>query len=152
MVKMILAAVDGSGQSMKAFRVAILEAKVHGAALHAVYVQFPVNLSTFPVEFSYGGTNLTPGLSYEIVYDLLDEESAKVLKQVDAVASEEGIDVTMHKQDGDARSEIIALAKRIDADLIVVGSTGKSGVDRLLIGSVSGSIVEHSPVSTLVVR
>jgi nucleotide-binding universal stress UspA family protein len=152
MVKMILVAVDGSDQSLKALRVAIREAKVHTAALHAVYVQFPVNLNTFPVDFAFGSTDTTLGLSYEVVYELLEAESAAILQQVDAIAKEEAIDVTMHTEVGDARSEIIALAGRIGADLIVLGSTGKSGVDRLLIGSVSSSVVEHSPVSTLVVR
>ncbi|MDD1670630.1 MAG: universal stress protein, partial [Methanomicrobiales archaeon] len=42
--------------------------------------------------------------------------------------------------------------REIGADLVVLGSHGKSNLDRILLGSVSSFVVSHSPVSTLVVR
>jgi nucleotide-binding universal stress UspA family protein len=53
---------------------------------------------------------------------------------------------------GHAGSEILALAEEEKADLIIVGSHGKSNTDRLLIGSVSTFVVAHSTVTTMVVR
>jgi nucleotide-binding universal stress UspA family protein len=152
MVSRILVAVDGSEQSMKALRVAIEEAKAHHAEIHAVFVQFPVNLNTFPVDFAFGGADTTLGLSYELVYDLLESETAAILHRVEEMGHEEGYGVATHTAVGDARSEILALADELKADLIVLGSTGKSGVDRLLIGSVSSSVVENSRISTMLVR
>ena len=58
----------------------------------------------------------------------------------------------MHTRVGDPSTEIINAAKELNADLIVVGSKGKSLVERLLLGSVSTYVVTHSPISTLVVR
>ena len=67
-------------------------------------------------------------------------------------AAAHGITLSTHLKFGHAGSEIIALAEKIKADLIIVGSHGKSQTDRLLIGSVSTFIVTHSRVSTMVVR
>jgi nucleotide-binding universal stress UspA family protein len=53
---------------------------------------------------------------------------------------------------GDARSIIVDEAKEWDADLIVVGSHGYTGLKRLLLGSVAQSVVSHAPCSVEVVR
>jgi nucleotide-binding universal stress UspA family protein len=53
---------------------------------------------------------------------------------------------------GDARSCIVDEAKEWDADLIVVGSHGYTGIKRLLLGSVAQSVVSHAPCSVEVVR
>lgn len=53
---------------------------------------------------------------------------------------------------GDARSVIVDEAKEWDADLIVVGSHGHTGLKRLLLGSVAQSVVSHAPCSVEVVR
>jgi nucleotide-binding universal stress UspA family protein len=55
-------------------------------------------------------------------------------------------------REGDARSVIIDEAKEWEADLIVVGSHGYTGLKRLLIGSVAQSVVHHAPCSVEVVR
>jgi nucleotide-binding universal stress UspA family protein len=53
---------------------------------------------------------------------------------------------------GEPRSVILDLAKEWDADLIVVGSHGRRGLDRFLLGSVSESVAIHAPCSVRVVR
>jgi nucleotide-binding universal stress UspA family protein len=52
----------------------------------------------------------------------------------------------------DPRPAIVAAATREAADLIVVGSQGRSGLQRLLLGSVSHYVVNHAPCSVLVVK
>lgn len=54
--------------------------------------------------------------------------------------------------EGDARSAIVEFAERLMADLVVVGSHGRSGLARLIIGSVAGHVVGHAPCSVLVVK
>jgi nucleotide-binding universal stress UspA family protein len=53
---------------------------------------------------------------------------------------------------GHAGNEIVKTAEELKADLIVVGSHGRSEVDRLLLGSVSSFVVSNSRVHVLVVR
>ena len=53
---------------------------------------------------------------------------------------------------GDPGEAILEAARSEDADLIVVGTHGRKGVGRFLIGSVSDDVVRHSPVPVLVVR
>jgi nucleotide-binding universal stress UspA family protein len=63
-----------------------------------------------------------------------------------------GLDASAERRDGDAASELIAVAKETDADLIVVGTRGRTGLTRLLLGSVARNVVQHAPCSVLVVR
>lgn len=53
---------------------------------------------------------------------------------------------------GDPREALLEEAKKERADLIVVGSHGRTGIDKLLMGSVATHVVTHSPCSVLVVR
>jgi nucleotide-binding universal stress UspA family protein len=55
-------------------------------------------------------------------------------------------------REGDARSAIIAEADEWNADLVVMGSHGHSGLHRLLMGSVAQAVVAHAPCSVEVVR
>jgi nucleotide-binding universal stress UspA family protein len=64
----------------------------------------------------------------------------------------DGLPATSHVRAGDAADEILAAAQRSGADLIVTGSRGLRGLDRLLLGSVARNVVLHAPCSVLVMR
>jgi len=53
---------------------------------------------------------------------------------------------------GDPRETLIEVARTERADLVVVGSHGRTGLDRLLMGSVASHVVTHAPCSVLVVK
>jgi nucleotide-binding universal stress UspA family protein len=53
---------------------------------------------------------------------------------------------------GDAREELIELARRERSDLIVVGSHGRTGLTKLVLGSVSSHVVTHAPCTVVVVK
>jgi universal stress protein A len=55
-------------------------------------------------------------------------------------------------RDGDARREILAAAAEWRPDVVVMGSHGRNGLQRFLLGSVSDSVVRHAPCSVEVVR
>ncbi len=65
-----------------------------------------------------------------------------------------GINVTVTTEvlHGSPESRIVETAEEMGADLIVVGSHGYNRWERLLLGSVSDSVVHHAPCSVLVVR
>jgi nucleotide-binding universal stress UspA family protein len=141
MFQSILAAIDGSQKSGAALDIAIGEAKVHGAALHAVYVIETGLFSSIPMDNTW-----------EVIYGLLENQGKEAELAAAKEAGAQGLGITTHLKEGHAGEEIIRLAREVGADLIVVGSHGKSNLDRILLGSVSGFVVAHSPVSTMVVR
>ena len=53
---------------------------------------------------------------------------------------------------GDARQTILDQATAWEADVIVLGSHGRTGVTRVLLGSVSDSVSRHAPCSVVIVR
>lgn len=53
---------------------------------------------------------------------------------------------------GDPRKKIVDVAAKWKADLIILGSHGRKGLDRFLMGSVSDAVVHHAPCSVMVVR
>lgn len=63
-----------------------------------------------------------------------------------------GVEVSGVVKEGDARDQIIEVAKAFGADLIVIGSHGRRGFKRLVMGSVAEMVVRHAPCPVLVVR
>ena len=66
--------------------------------------------------------------------------------------AERGIPATSTALAGDAADEIIAAARRRGVDLIVTGTRGLHGVERVILGSVARNVLLHAPCSVLVVR
>lgn len=63
-----------------------------------------------------------------------------------------GIKTESRVMQGDPREALVDTAKAIGADLIVVGSHGRSGIARLILGSVAAHVVAHAPCNVLVVK
>ena len=141
MFQSILAAIDGSGKSETALDVAIGEAKLHGAALHVVYVIETGLFSSIPMDNTW-----------EVIYGLLENQGKEAQLAAAKRAREQGVGVTAHMKQGHAGNEILKLARDLGVDLIVLGSHGRSNLDRILLGSVSSFVVGHSHVTTMVVR
>ncbi len=137
----ILVALDGSPAGQKALERAVEMARAGNAKLHAAYVVETGLFSSLPTDNTV-----------EIMYNVLQKEGDAVLDKAKTEAAAHGVTLTTHVKFGHAGSEVISLADKIKADLVIVGSHGKSQTDRLLIGSVSTFIVTHSSVSTMVVR
>jgi nucleotide-binding universal stress UspA family protein len=57
-----------------------------------------------------------------------------------------------HAPEGDAATQIIATARSTGADLIVLGTHGRTGIARLVLGSVARNVLHHAPCSVLVAR
>gem|GEM_PF-153697 len=148
MVARLLVAMDGSATGEKAFRKALHLGKELNAELHALYVAPPKNYPLTPPTPAYSRIDPT----YDALATIIDKETEHMQHRMESIAEEIGAEIRIHIQTGDARSEIIRLAQQLAADIIVLGSVGRSRLDRLLLGSVSSYVVEHSPISTLIVR
>ena len=88
--------------------------------------------------------------------DKARREMEKRAEQLSAGVAERlrtsGLTAETAVRDGDPRSVIVDEAEEWDADLVVVGSHGYTGLKRLLLGSVAQSVVGHAPCSVEVVR
>jgi universal stress protein A len=63
-----------------------------------------------------------------------------------------GLRAEVDAREGDAATEILAAARDAKADLIVMGTHGRTGLARLVLGSVARNVLQHAPCSVLIVR
>jgi nucleotide-binding universal stress UspA family protein len=79
-------------------------------------------------------------------------EAAHNAKRVEADLAAAGLETLSCAMDGDPRDILVEACRTERADLIVLGSHGRTGLARLLMGSVASHVVSHAPCSVLVVR
>lgn len=79
-------------------------------------------------------------------------DAAKRLAEAERIAADHDIDLETQSRLGSPAQEIVDCAEDGDFDHIVMGSRGRSGVSRILLGSVAEVVVRHSPVPVTVVR
>ncbi len=137
----ILVAIDGSRASEGALEMAVHEAQTWKASLHIAYIVETGLFASVPLDNTV-----------EVMYSMLEKEGACALEKAKEKAAEKGVTTAVYTRQGHAGSEILKLAQEVRADLIIMGSHGKSEVDRLLLGSVSSFVVSHSPVTTMGLR
>ncbi len=142
--KNILVATDGSHHSNAAASVAIGIAKRCNARLIAVSVVPYESISPLGIVHS------------EMQWGLVTEESRKAaennLKSVKEISEKEGVKIEELILEGRPYEAIVNAAKEKRADLIVVGSHGRTGLDRLLMGSVTERVIGHAECAVLVVK
>ncbi len=142
----ILVPVDGSPTSEKALDEAIGLAQLTGARLRLVHVVDEMGyVNGFETAMNY--LNEIIPLMRVAGEKLLAHDRQKALDKgvaVDSVLIEEGL--------GRICDHVAEQARLVKADLIVVGSHGRRGIGRLLLGSDAEQIVRHAPVPVLVVR
>ena len=144
MFKHILFATDGSGTSEHAAALAIGLARTHGARLTALYVVDP---------YPYLGIGESNPVGFQAYMASAQEHAAAAHARVAELCKGTGVDLQVRMvQDVAAAAGIVATAQEADADLIVVGSHGRTGIARLMLGSVAAKVVAESPVPVLVAR
>ena len=137
----IVLATDGSREAKLAATTAADLAKSTGSELHVLYVGEALN----PYAEEVGLAGAEAGDFERQARDLLDAETERVRAAGGAVAQ-------AHLSRGKVDHELVSLAEEIGAGLIVLGSRGRGGIRRALMGSVSDSVVRHSHCPVLVVR
>lgn len=73
-------------------------------------------------------------------------------RDMTAQLRDSGLAAEPDRRDGDAATEILAVASTARADLIVIGTRGRTGLARLLLGSVARNVLQHATCSVLIVR
>lgn len=86
------------------------------------------------------------------MYKIMTNESEKRLTALKDNLTKKGVQMETAVKFGNAADTIISTSKEKGADMIVVGSHGRHGAKKYLLGSVSSKVVEHSACDVLVVK
>ncbi len=130
----ILVPIDFSDHSLESLRMASIFAAETGAKLILVHVWQP----TPP---------LADGIAWAEVYAEQAEEARRQLEEIAPYR----LDVSCEKQvvAGDPATEIVRIAEEEEADMIVVGTHGRTGLTRLVLGSVAEHVMRRAPCPVL---
>ncbi|WP_458208854.1 universal stress protein [Haladaptatus sp. NG-SE-30] len=127
---------------MPAIETAFNIAETHDATLHVLYVVEPPSVASDGDRFA--------GL--DSLIEKLEQNGHRVTEAVAARAKESNIEATTAVRRGIPRDEILTYAPEHDIDLIVLGTHGRTGVKRTLLGSVTEAIVRHADIPVLTVH
>lgn len=133
----VLFPTDGSENAEVALEHALSLAETYGARIHVLYV---VNTTYTDV----GATGRT-------TIDSLRKRGESAVREVEELATANGVDVITRIEEGDPYREILEYAEE-NVDLVVMGTRGRSGIDRYLLGSITEKVVRTADVPVFTVR
>lgn len=136
----ILVPTDGSDYTKAAVNKAVELAKVVGGNITALYV---IDKSAF--------SNLPADAAISSVYSSLEKEGTNAIDYVTEICNDAGIPVETKIREGSPVNEIVSESAG-GYDLIVMGTLGRTGVSKLLMGSVAERVVRASNCPVMVVR
>ncbi|MBN1166779.1 MAG: universal stress protein [Methanospirillaceae archaeon] len=148
MYQKMLVAVDGSEASYHALEAALNLSKQLNAAVESIFVFHP-QLHSQMIEKH---VTVTDEAGKSQIITLAEQEEREIQKRIQEIGNDAGVTIPYHHIIGNVTDEIINAAKKCNAELIVIGSTGKGVAGRILLGSTSAAVVEKSPLPVLVTR
>lgn len=140
-VKKILIPTDGSEYSMRAAEYGVSVAKVLSAEIMTVYV-----IDTIALE------QIAKVGERENVERDLKSDGDRFLKYIVGIAEKQSVKANSFMAKGVPFEQIVHLAKRLNMDLIVIGTYGRRETERILIGSVAERVIEYASCPVLAVR
>lgn len=140
-IERIVVPLDFSNCSRKALQYAVPFARLHNATITLVYV--------VPTQYAIGEYG---GIDYSTIQHEACQQAEKQL--MDFVRDElpRGVKTEAIIRLGSASEEVIDVARRLPADVIIMSTHGHSGLKHVFLGSVTEQVVRHAPCPVLVVR
>jgi len=135
----ILVPTDGSEPAGAAVEHAIDLASNTGATLHALSIVDSAAYASLDV-------------SSQSVLDSLESRATEATESIAETAADVGVEVVTEVSVGSPHEQITDYADAVGADLIVMGTHGRTGLDRVLLGSVTERVVRGAPCPVLTVR
>jgi nucleotide-binding universal stress UspA family protein len=158
MYQKILVAVDNSQLSQQAFQEALAISKAFNAHLHLFHVVSLIDrlypeITPFSSESSYSA------LAYEEMIqqqneqrEILEREGLEMLKSLQQQGIAAGVNTDFTQEIGQADRQICEFAQKWGANLIILGSHGRTGLSEFFEGSISNYVAHHVPCSVLIVH
>jgi len=144
MFKHILVPVDGSSTSQVAVGKATDLAKAFGCTVTVIYVIDPYPFTGVGTDFAYGQAEYLSAATAEA-------NAAVHAAKESFVKASVTVDTTVIEAHTAWRG-IVEAGVSLNADLIVMGSHGRSGLEKLMLGSVAQAVLSHTKLPVLVVR
>lgn len=135
----ILIATDGSDKNKSAVEEAVKIARACGSTIYAVYVM-DESLMKSAIEVPIS----------EDLYRRIRDEGEKAINWVKEIA--QGVNLETFILSGRPAHEITEFAEQKNVDLIVVGTQGKSGIERFLLGSVADEVIRTAVCPVLTIK
>ncbi|WP_255151860.1 universal stress protein [Halorarius halobius] len=137
----VLVPVDGSDHALAAARHALGLAETYGATVHGLYV----------VDTGTSWLTVSKNEVREGLREVGEAEAEQALSDLEAVAADYDADLSTELREGDPDEEILAAADAHEVDLVVMGTHGREGLRRRLVGSVAERVVREAdpPVMTV---
>jgi nucleotide-binding universal stress UspA family protein len=146
-IKTILLPSDGSECSGKATAYALSFARQYGARVVALHVIDQRWQEQTRVAFAEVGQDLT-----QKIRNGYEAEARRILREVADAAEKAGVPVETRIVTGVPFEDIVRLGQELPADLIIMGTHGRTGMSHLLLGSVAEKVVRKAPCPVLTVR
>lgn len=141
MYKAIVVGTDGSERAGVAVKEAFAVAKLAGGKVYAVHAVHPAATTGF---------SDVPGVA-QATTDSLRQHADQVRTDLLAEAERQGVTVEFQNLEGDPADALIRTAEAVEADLLVVGNRGMTGMKRFVLGSVPNKVSHQCPCSLLIV-
>ncbi len=148
-VERMLLAYDGSPESERALDLTISWPALRGHVTQVISVAQP------PALWRAG---ISPGMyrqvmeDYGAALDALQAEYRDLVRDAAGQLAASGTEASVSTPTGDAANEILAACRQMDADLVVLGSRGRTGLQRVVLGSVARNVLVNADASVLVVH
>jgi nucleotide-binding universal stress UspA family protein len=142
MFKVIVVGTDGSDRAGMAVDRSVALAQMVHARLHVVHAVRP----------SVIGTEFVDQAGVVMSQQDMRERGDRICAEIVAKADGEGVAATAHSVDGDPADALVKVAEAVDADLVVLGNRGMSGVKRFVLGSVPNRVSHRCRCSVLIVN
>jgi nucleotide-binding universal stress UspA family protein len=142
----ILLAVDESKFSEAAANAIVAQVKTNGTKIKLLHV-----LEPFPVALAEQmGSKTSP--DFAAARQTIRDRASAYLNEAAEKLRSAGYEASCSLEEGDARESILDYAERWGADLIIVGSRGRTGIKAFLMGSVSEAVAHYARCSVQIVR
>lgn len=138
----IIVPVDGSGVAKRAAQKALALAQATNIPVVALHV---MNVPDLPSFYAYPGA-----IRYQEMREYIQREGQFYLEEIEHLGNQMGVPIEKKLLEGHPAEEIIREAG--EGDLIVMGSKGRTGLDRLLMGSVAENVARHAPCPVMIVK
>jgi len=142
--KQILIGTDGGDLMPPVYDHVAYLAQLADATVHVAYVLDIAGFTAYPLD-----------TSWENMYDVLLDEGKQIVLNAKKNLASRGVNedrIVTAVLDGHPAEELDNYAGSHDIDLVVIGSHGRKGLDRLLIGSVADKVIRGAKVPVLIVR